>query len=89
MYPINYAQANLQPFMDQITMEQQIIQDQQEQNYYEEQKQIANYLNEALDKLDIAISKAQQEIASIKEYREALITDLVTGKRSIPQIQSS
>ena len=24
---------------------------------------------------------------SIKEYREALITDLVTGKRSVPQLQ--
>ena len=31
-----------------------------------------------------AISKAQQEITAIKEYREALITDLVTGKRSLP-----
>jgi hypothetical protein len=26
----------------------------------------------------------QQEITAIKEYREALITDLVTGKRSLP-----
>jgi type I restriction enzyme S subunit len=34
-----------------------------------------------------AISKAQKEISSIKEYREALITDLVTGKRSVPQLQ--
>jgi type I restriction enzyme S subunit len=30
-----------------------------------------------------AISKAKKEISSIKEYREALITDLVTGKRSL------
>ena len=53
----------------------------------EEQKQIAEYLNESLKTFDLAISKAQKEIASIKEYREALITDLVTGKRSVPQLQ--
>ena len=35
--------------------------------------------------INLAISKAQQEITAIKEYREALITDLVTGKRRIPQ----
>jgi type I restriction enzyme S subunit len=40
-------------------------------------------------KIDLAISKAQKEISSIKEYREALITDLVTGRRSIPQLQKS
>lgn len=33
--------------------------------------------------------KFKKEIDSIKEYREALITDLVTGKRSIPQLQMS
>ncbi|MDD5461064.1 MAG: hypothetical protein PHG00_05455 [Methylococcales bacterium] len=34
-------------------------------------------------------SKYRKEISSIKEYREALITDLVTGKRSVPQLQMS
>jgi type I restriction enzyme S subunit len=48
-----------------------------------EQIEIANYLNASLAKFDIAISKAQKEISSIKEYREALITNLVTGKRSL------
>jgi type I restriction enzyme S subunit len=51
-----------------------------------EQIEIANYLNTSLAKFDIAISKAQKEISSIKEYREALITDLVTGKRSVQQV---
>jgi type I restriction enzyme S subunit len=55
----------------------------------EEQKQIAEHLNEALKTFDLAISKAQKEIGAIKEYREALITDLVTGKRSVPQLQIS
>ena len=31
------------------------------------------------------LSKIKKEITAIKEYREALITDLVTGKRSIHQ----
>jgi type I restriction enzyme, S subunit len=35
--------------------------------------------------LFIGIIKTQKEIDFIKEYREALITDLVTGKRSISQ----
>ena len=51
----------------------------------EEQKVICNYLDKETTAFDIAISKAQKEISAIKEYREALITDLVTGKRSIPQ----
>jgi type I restriction enzyme, S subunit len=55
----------------------------------DEQQEIVDYIEREIMKLNKVISKVQQEIASIKEYREALITDLVTGKRSIPQIQSS
>jgi len=53
----------------------------------EEQRRIVEFLNEETKMFDLAISKAQKEISSIKEYREALITDLVTGKRSVPQLQ--
>ncbi|MCU0440470.1 MAG: restriction endonuclease subunit S [Raineya sp.] len=49
----------------------------------EEQKRICDFLDEESKIFDLAISKAQKEISSIKEYREALITDLVTGKRSV------
>ena len=49
----------------------------------DEQKQIVDFIDKECQKLDSAISKARQEIDSIKEYQEALITDLVTGKRSI------
>ena len=55
----------------------------------DEQNIIISFLKNEIYEIDLAISKAQQEIASIKEYRVAVITDLVTGKRSIPQIQSS
>lgn len=54
-----------------------------------EQIEIVNDIKEGISKIDIAISKAQQEITSIKEYREAIITDLVTGRRSVPQLQMS
>jgi len=50
-----------------------------------EQDRIVEYVNDFNDEINTAISKAKQEISSIKEYRETLITDLVTGKRSIPQ----
>ena len=55
----------------------------------DEQNQMVDFITEETTKIDLAISKAQKEIAAIKEYREALITDLVTGKRNIPQIQRS
>jgi len=54
-----------------------------------EQEEIANYLDFKMSEINSAIYKAQKEISSIKEYREAMITDLVTGKRSVPQLQMS
>jgi type I restriction enzyme S subunit len=52
----------------------------------EEQDKIVVFVNEFNEEINSAISKAQKEISSIKEYREALITDLVTGKRSVQQV---
>lgn len=54
-----------------------------------EKEEIVQYVKEEHQTIDLAISKAQKEITSIKEYREALITDLVTGKRSVPQLHKS
>jgi type I restriction enzyme S subunit len=53
------------------------------------QQEIVEEIEAVVGRLNLAISKAQKEISSIKEYREALITDLVTGKRSVPQLQMS
>lgn len=47
------------------------------------QQEIIEEIEKVVLRLNLAISKAQKEISSIKEYREALITDLVTGKRKI------
>jgi type I restriction enzyme S subunit len=52
----------------------------------DKQKELVEVIEVQLEKLNLAISKAQKEISAIKEYREALITDLVTGKRSVPQL---
>jgi type I restriction enzyme S subunit len=55
----------------------------------EEQNKIVAEQIKQTNKINNLISKAEQELLSIKEYREALITDLVTGKRSVPQLQIS
>lgn len=53
------------------------------------QKTIVLNIEDKLDELNLVIEKSQKEIASIKEYRESLITDLITGKRSVPKLQIS
>lgn len=53
----------------------------------EEQNKIVAEQIEQTNKINNLISKAEKELSSIKEYREALITDLVTGKRSVQQLQ--
>jgi type I restriction enzyme S subunit len=55
----------------------------------EEQKVIVNKIENECSTIDLAITKAQKEISSIKEYCEALNTDLVIGKRSLPHLQMS
>lgn len=54
---------------------------------FSEQKNIVYEIEEHEKHIQKAITKAQAEISSIKEYREALITDLVTGKKSVPELQ--
>ncbi len=46
----------------------------------EEQKQIVEHIKAETHTLDIAINKAEREIELIKEYREAMIAEAVTGK---------
>ena len=51
----------------------------------DEQILIVKSIDKELTSINTQIEIIYKEIAAIKEYREALITDLVTGKRSIPQ----
>ena len=48
-----------------------------------EKEAIVEYVEEEHQIINLAISKALKEISAIKEYREALITDLVTGRRCL------
>ena len=46
----------------------------------EEQHSIVVYLNKKCERVDTLTSKLQQEISSIKEYKQRLISDVVTGQ---------
>lgn len=45
-----------------------------------EQEQIVKFIHERSSKIDTLTSKLQQEIESIKEYKQRLINDVVTGQ---------
>lgn len=46
----------------------------------QEQEQIVTYLDELTGKIDQAIAQKQEQITKLKEYKQSLINDLVTGK---------
>ena len=48
-----------------------------------EQDQIVEYLNEQTQKIDKTISIEQKRIELLKEYRQSLNSELVTGKRKV------
>ncbi len=50
---------------------------------YEEQQQIANYLDDKTSKIDTLIEKSKKSIELLKEKRTALISACVTGKIDI------
>ncbi|MXV77832.1 type I restriction endonuclease subunit S [Candidatus Poribacteria bacterium] len=45
-----------------------------------EQIQIANYLNQKTQQIDNLIAIENQKIQLLKEYRQSLISEAVTGK---------
>ena len=46
----------------------------------EEQTQIVEYLDEQTQKIDTTIEKETQRTELLKEYRQSLISEVVTGK---------
>lgn len=48
-----------------------------------EQQQITDYLNKQTQIIDSTIEKEQQKIELLKEYRQALISEVVTGKINV------
>jgi type I restriction enzyme S subunit len=47
---------------------------------YEEQVEIANYLDEKISKIDSIAEVIGKKIEVLKEFRKTLINDVVTGK---------
>ena len=48
-----------------------------------EQKQIVEYLDEQTQLIDNTISIEEKRIELLKEYRQSLISEVVTGKRKV------
>ena len=46
----------------------------------QEQQQIVDYLDEQTQKIDSTIEKETQRFKLLKEYRQSLISEVVTGK---------
>jgi restriction endonuclease S subunit len=45
-----------------------------------EQQQIVEYLDEQTEEIDTLIQLEQKKIDTLKEYRQSLISEVVTGK---------
>ena len=52
---------------------------------YEEQQEIANYLDNKCSAIDELIAKKEQYLSEIENYKKSLIYEYVTGKKEVPQ----
>ena len=52
----------------------------------EQQQQIVEYLDEQTQKIDKTISIEEKRIELLKEYRQSLISEVVTGKRKVVEL---
>ena len=48
-----------------------------------EQREIVAYIEARAAKIDAAVGKLEAEVAALKEYRERLVADVVTGQRKV------
>ena len=51
----------------------------------EEQEEIADYLDQETNRIDNLIDKTKEQIANLKEYKQALISNAVTGKIKVTE----
>ena len=54
----------------------------------DEQEAIARYLGDEFNDLDTAIARARRQIDLLREYRERLISDVVTGKLDVREARA-
>ena len=93
---LNYLMYNLlsEPFLLQLfskptgTKQGNLSSDDIIGNYFglpplNEQQQIVKYLDEKTQKIDKTISIEEKRIELLKEYRQSLISEVVTGKRKV------
>ena len=52
---------------------------------YEEQQEIATYLDQKTTEIDALIAKKEQFLAELDTYKKSLIYEYVTGKKEVPQ----
>lgn len=50
----------------------------------EEQKAIADYLDEKCSEIDATIAEKQKQLETLEEYKKSLIFEYVTGKKEVP-----
>jgi type I restriction enzyme S subunit len=48
-----------------------------------EQKEIVAYIEHKTKAIDTSIAKAERQIELLKEYKQSLVTECVTGKRKV------
>lgn len=53
----------------------------------DEQRLIANYLDEKASAIDAAIQGAEESIVRLREYRQSIINEVVTGKIKVPGVE--
>ncbi|MCE5214408.1 MAG: restriction endonuclease subunit S [Methanobacterium sp.] len=53
---------------------------------YEQQKDIADYLEESTKKIDLTIQKIEENIDLLEEYKKSLIHHVVTGKVDVREV---
>ena len=54
----------------------------------EEQNKIVKHIENEMNKMDLLISKAKESIQKLKEYRQSLISEAVTGKIDVRDWQA-
>jgi type I restriction enzyme S subunit len=50
---------------------------------FDTQKHISNYLDQKTDQLDSLIFNINEQIEKLKEYRQAIISEVITGKVTV------
>ena len=51
----------------------------------EEQKEIAQYLDEKTAAIDLLVEKKNQLVTELERLKKSLIFEYVTGKKAVPQ----